>query len=328
MMSTKPISAIDFILKKNGTVKNRLSALILCILFVWSCAHTKSAGMKPAAGQRYYYTATDYLNYEVAGEGKIPLIFLHGLGASLHSWDDVLPCIPGDMFTSYLIDLKGFGLSSKPRDAHYSIKDNAEIICRFLMDKRLSNFVLVGHSLGGAITLAVAVRSLTNPLLKPGAIVLIDAAAYKTDPPFFVRLARIPGLGKLLFLLPSSEFKARFVLKKVIYDQAKITPVLIARYRAFMEAEGYSGVLFKTAAALNSDDYELYVPNYSGIPYPVLVLWGTQDSAIPVSFADQLTLDIPMATIHTIDGCGHNPHEEFPEEVAELIIATAVEVLH
>lgn len=311
----------------SGVLKRRLITIILCIILVGSCAHTRIAKVQQDRGQRFYYTETDFLNYEVAGGGKIPIIFLHGLGASLRSWDDVLSCIPGDLFTSYLIDLKGFGLSSKPRDSRYSIKDNADLICRFLIEKRLQNFVLVGHSLGGAVALAVAVESLKNRLLTPAAMVLIDAAAYKTAPPFFVKFFRMPLLGRLLLSLPSSEFKARFVLKKIIYDHRKITPALIARYCAFMDTDDYSYALFKTAAALGSHDYEFYRYSCSELPYPVLVIWGAEDSVTPLSFGEQLIEDMLKAKMHIIDQCGHNPHEEFSEEVAEMIVSASMDAM-
>ena len=95
-----------------------------------------------------------------------------------------------------------------------------------------------------------------------------------------------------------------------------------------MDVDGYSYALFKTSANLFSHDYEFYIRKYGQIPYPVLVIWGTEDSAIPLSFGEQLIGAIPKAKMHTIDQCGHNPHEEFPEEVAGLIISTAVDLVH
>jgi len=88
-------------------MKCRLLIVVVCILLVGSCAHIRIAGVRPGAGQRFYYSETDFLNYEVVGKGPITLLFLHGFGASLRTWDDVLACIPGDRFTSYLIDLIG-----------------------------------------------------------------------------------------------------------------------------------------------------------------------------------------------------------------------------
>jgi len=304
-------------------MKCRLLIVVVCILLFGSCAHTRIAGVRPGAGQRFYYSETDFLNYEVVGKGPVTLLFLHGFGASLRTWDDVLACIPGDKFTSYLIDLKGFGLSSKPHDSHYSIRDNAGLVSRFIIEKKLKNAVLVGHSMGGGTALAVAVESLDNKQLNPAAMVLIDPAAYTTKPPFFVKFLRIPVVGKLLLSLPGSEFKARLVLKRLIYDHNKITASLVERYAAFMDVDGFNYALHRTSADLFSDDYDCYTGNYGSIPYPVLVIWGAEDPAIPLALGEQLVLDLPQAALHTIEQCGHNPHEEFPEEVAALIVAAA-----
>ena len=302
--------------------------MVICSLLLVSCAHTKISQIPSEAGKRFYYSETDFLNYEVVGRGEIPVLFFHGLGGSLRNWDDVISYLPKDTFTAYLVDLKGFGLSSKPRDSHYSIKDNVELVCRFIIANGLKNFVLVGHSLGGGIALCITLESLVNPQLKPRNLVLIDAAAYKTDPPFFIKFVRIPVLGKLLLSLLSAEFKATFTLKKIIYDRKKITPKLIERYTAFMDQDGYNYALMQSSEDLIShhyqqctQNYQQCTQNYRYILYPVLVVWGKEDSAIPLSFGAQLIQDLPNAKIQVIERCGHNPHEEFPKEVADLIIS-------
>jgi pimeloyl-ACP methyl ester carboxylesterase len=310
-----------------GTMHRRLLLILVCLLLIGSCAHLRMAGVRPGGGQRFYYSATEYLNYEVVGGGPLTLLFLHGFGASLRTWDDVLACIPGDRFTSYLIDLKGFGLSSKPRDAHYAIRDNAALVSRFIMEKKLENVVLVGHSMGGGVALAVAVESLDTERTPPAAMVLIDPAAYATKPPFFVKFSRMPVVGTLLLSLTGSEFKARFVLKRLIYDHNKITAGLVDRYAVFVAMDGFNYALYHTAADLLADDHGGYTGNYGRITCPVLVIWGAEDKAIPLVSGDQLVSDMPNAQLHTIEQCGHNPHEEFPEEVASLIVASAVEAV-
>lgn len=74
-----------------------------------------------SAGEKFYYSQNDYLNYLEIGKGPVHVLFLHGFGASLHTWSDILPYFEGDTFTVTLIDLKGFGLSSKAMDSDFSM---------------------------------------------------------------------------------------------------------------------------------------------------------------------------------------------------------------
>ena len=87
----------------------KLYAFVLSALFLAACAHVpiKGTGFKPAG--RFYYSEKDFLNYETAGGGPVPVIFLHGFGASLHVWDGVVRYMPKDRFTIYLLDLKILG---------------------------------------------------------------------------------------------------------------------------------------------------------------------------------------------------------------------------
>ena len=76
------------------------------------------------------------------------MVLLHGFGASLESWNDILPLLSVE-FRIYRLDLKGHGLSDKPRDGRYSTGEQARIVTTFIKDHQLQDVVLLGHSYGG-----------------------------------------------------------------------------------------------------------------------------------------------------------------------------------
>jgi len=111
-------------------------------------------------------------------EDNSPIIFLHGFGASIETWRDVLPLLLTPPRSVCLVDLKGFGQSSKPRDGAYSLEEQADLIISMLESRKLSGVTLVGHSYGGAVALLVAIRTshYSTPAPLVGSLILLDAA--------------------------------------------------------------------------------------------------------------------------------------------------------
>lgn len=103
--------------------------------------------------ERFYYDDNNFLNYKKIGNGEQKVFFFHGFGASKKSWDPVIDRIDTSGLSIYLFDLKGFGLSSKPKDNKYSIADQSEIMKKFMIEKGFNNIILIGHSYGGGVAL-------------------------------------------------------------------------------------------------------------------------------------------------------------------------------
>jgi pimeloyl-ACP methyl ester carboxylesterase len=263
----------------------------------------------------FRYSTGVTINYRVVGKGPTPVVFLHGFAAALTTWDDIVPFFPADRFTLYLLDLKGFGFSSKPRDGRYRPEDQAEVVAAFLEAEKLEEVVLVGHSLGGAIALLVLLGAMTAG--RPGRIgrlVLIDPAAFPQPLlPVMSRLRR-PLLGAaILHLLPVS-LMVRFTLARVFHDPSAVTPERVRRYATCFGSRGMAYVLQESCRALVPRRYAELPSLYPTIEIPVLIVWGEQDRIINPRCGERLVAQIPGARLVVIPGCGHNPHEERPRE--------------
>mgnify|MGYP002512615904 CR=1 FL=1 len=94
------------------------------------------------------------INYEVSGVGA-PLIFLHGWGLDLHTFDNLAKELSED-YSVYQIDLPGFGESdiSNP----YTIEEYANYINEFCLSLAIINPIIVGHSFGGRVAMMYASR--------------------------------------------------------------------------------------------------------------------------------------------------------------------------
>src|SRR5260370_10378770 len=101
------------------------------------------------------------LSYVVQGaeygtDGAI--ILLHDLLGGAFAWDALLPHLAGLNRAVYAIDMLGYGLSDHPWPADTSIWGHADCLALLLEQLNLSNVVLVGHGLGGAVAQALATR--------------------------------------------------------------------------------------------------------------------------------------------------------------------------
>jgi pimeloyl-ACP methyl ester carboxylesterase len=127
-------------------------AVLVCLAAPVSCARRSP----PATPERlppdcsYRYSASVTIHCEQEGSGDETFVLLHGFGTSLQTWHDVRPAL-ARRGRVVMLDLKGFGLSSKPRDGAYSPPDQADIVAAFISDRKLSGIVLVGHSYGGGV---------------------------------------------------------------------------------------------------------------------------------------------------------------------------------
>ena len=91
------------------------------------------------------------INYYESGQGQ-PILLLHGFGASSYSWRFLGPSL-AENHRVIMIDLKGYGLSDRPRDQKYSVSDQADIVADFIRQQDSQEMVLIGHSMGGMVAL-------------------------------------------------------------------------------------------------------------------------------------------------------------------------------
>lgn len=112
------------------------------------------------------------LNSEVTGSG-LPVVFIHGFGEDLTLWND-LRVVLSQKYKVIALDLPGFG-KSQPIEAPFSLNDIARIVHDHItLNLKIKQFVVLGHSLGGYISLAIA-NSFPQSFLALG---LINSTSY------------------------------------------------------------------------------------------------------------------------------------------------------
>ena len=124
------------------------------------------------------------INYYEAGQGP-PILLLHGFGACAYTWRYLIPPLAAE-HRVFTLDLKGFGLSDKPADGHYAVADQAEMVADFIRQQDLHDLVIMGHSMGGAVTLMTYLKLRETDPGRIKKLVLIDSAGYPQKLPWFI----------------------------------------------------------------------------------------------------------------------------------------------
>jgi len=253
------------------------------------------------------------IRYIDSGSG-LPLVFIHGFGASIYSWRKNL----GPLSKHHRVcapDLPGFGYSDKPLDADYSIDAYADFIVQFMDKLQIDKAVLVGHSLGGGIALLTGLKYPS----RVQSLILIDTEAYPIKPPLMLTVAKLPGIRSIVHRA-IGEWVVRISLKRSYYDQTRITDSLVDDYyRPFLTENGKS-VPIKVLQAIDFETLKELPRRYRRIRKKTLIIWGQEDRISRIHLAHKLKKDLRNSKLMIIPASGHLVQEEKPEVVNRAIL--------
>ncbi len=263
------------------------------------------------------------IRYVRAGMKGPPIVFLHGLGASLESWHLNVHALGGE-FRAFAPDIVYFGKSAKPeRDPQHA--DFVEFTRHFLDTFDLERVMLVGNSMGGAIAAKVAMDY-------PGRIaglMLVNSVGFGRELAWWLRLRT------LIEMRPSGTpppWLARLGLRAIFDDPARLSDEmldLLIRVEQDIESMrvarrvlnigvDWRGLKPIMLQEIRDAAHQIHVPT--------LILWGKQDRVVPVHHAFEARKKIPHARLHLFDRCGHTPQLEYPAQFNALVREFALEV--
>ena len=253
------------------------------------------------------------VNYVQQGVGN-PVILTHGLAASLHDWDDLLPELADAGYAGYALDLYGHGESCRPTDHHeYTFDTVFNHFSAWIDSLTPANpLILIGHSLGGGLSLQYA---LCYPE-RVRALVLVN--------PFY-DIHQLPPILQMAFrrkLINTTLIEhVPYPLFRFFVDLTSVNFYIGQREKHTMpEHIRYQTALDYTRAASGIYNIPLSLPNLvsdlSRIHQPTLLLWGGRDqSLIPESFP-KIKEKLPnIVTAHKFPICGHVPHQCHPDQL-------------
>lgn len=252
------------------------------------------------------------VNYVRQGQGS-PVILVHGMAASLHDWDDLLPELAASGYAGYALDLLGHGESEKPQKAHdYSIENTFDHFSRWIDSLQLhERLILIGHSLGGGLSLLYALR---RPERMRALILVNPFYDIKQLPPLMQTVFRHQLINtNLIERTPYRLF--RFFVDVTSFStyvgqrESHILPEHI-RYQTALDYKRASSGIYNIPRTLHNLTHDL-----SRVTQPTLLLWGGRDQTLaPSSFPSLKKLLPNVKGTHELPVCGHVPHQCHPEE--------------
>ncbi len=245
--------------------------------------------MPTAAGIHYFF-------HEGGSILKPPLVLIHGAGGNHLSWPPEVRRLPG--YRVITLDLPGHGKTEGP--GRQSVQDYARDVAEFMDGLGLSRAVFVGHAMGGAISLTLALdypdRVAGIGLISSGPRLPIPSSVIENAVNQSTLPQAIKSLQEMSLGPQTPEYLKEIIFKRLIETrQTLLLDDLLACDR------------------FNLSDC------FDAIRTPVLVVCGTDDKLTPIRSSEILARNIPGAALQTVEGAGHMLLLEQPGRLAKLI---------
>lgn len=276
---------------------------------------------------RFVDVAGTELHYRSTGQPGGPgptFVLLHGFGASVYTWHEVLPAL-GERGGAVAFDRPGFGLSERPDAGRWPRGENpygseGQIALTIgLMDRLgIDDAVLVGNSAGGTLAAEIALH---HPDRVAG-LVLVDAAVYRSGgPPAWSRpLLHTPQLNRVgpLLMRSLAGEPGDNLVRSAWADPDAVDEETLQAYRQYTRIEGWDRALWEISKAAREP---LVAGRLDEVDTRTLVVTGAEDAVVPPADAERLADGLPRADLAVLPECGHTPQEECPEALLASIFA-------
>ena len=248
------------------------------------------------------------------------VLLLHGLGSAKSSFFDAAAAL-SRQYRVHVLDLPGFGASSKPATAPYTARYFADTVRATMDALGIARAHVAGNSMGGRVAIELGLR---HPERVASLVLLCPAVAFvkRTYHPL-VRIVR-PELG----LLPHRFAREKVAehLWSLFADPDAIDPsvadVVVDEFQRIYASPGGRIAFLASARNIYLDapfGRNGFYGRLSQLEPPTLFVWGSHDTVIPPAFGRHVARWLPSAEQIVLDGCGHVPQVERAAQASGLM---------
>jgi pimeloyl-ACP methyl ester carboxylesterase len=261
------------------------------------------------------------VHHKERGDGDQTFILLHGFGASVFSWREVMDDL-SQFGRVIAYDRPAFGLTERPMpetwtENPYGIKANIELLLGLMDSFGIEKAILVGNSAGGGVAVAFALeypqRVESLVLVDPG----VGGGRGPQFPAWALPLMWTPQMRHLgpLLMRDYQETLPNTMLREW-YDQTKLTDEVMAKQLELLRITNWDRAFYELTFAPAYPELRPLLPN---LTVPVFIIAGQEDRLIRSWYFEAIATEIPNAQLALLPNCGHVPQEECPEQFMDQV---------
>ena len=263
-------------------------------------------------------TKIHYLYHQ--GKNKQTLVFLHGVGGNWTVWKKEIKFFQKKGYSTLAVDLRGHGKSDAPEEfKKYQLPYFARDINEIIKKEGIDKFTLIGHSLGGCISIVYCVNHKQE---LPASLILVETCSIYpfghnnmlNFGPYLTDFLRFIASHKATHRQHFFHFKEADLSAEGIKGQLSLISHLIhltplrSIVKALDNAEAYA---FNNQPKINK--------TLKNLDFPTLIIAGEYDKVIPIKFSKHMQKLTKNAKLDILK-CGHDITVEKPEEVSQEIL--------
>jgi pimeloyl-ACP methyl ester carboxylesterase len=292
------------------------------VLYTWWVARRVESVLPPQG--LFLETGGARIHYLDEGSGPA-ILLIHGLGGQMRNFThSLLGRLKGE-FRVIILDRPGSGYSTRPPHAPAAIGAQAEIIARFIDALELEQPLVVGHSLGGAIALALAL----NHPGRAGALALIAPLTHPQEAvpqPFrglVIESSALRWLVAWTLATPSSIARRRLVLE-TLFGPEPVAADFATNGGGLLSLRPHSFYGASSDLVAIPEHLPAMAERYASITIPVGVLFGTGDRILDHRVQGKaLAAKLPRPELELVEGGGHMLPISAPDRCARFIARMA-----
>lgn len=244
------------------------------------------------------------MHYEVYGRGR-PVILLHGWLGSWGLWQETMAYL-GQYYRTYALDFWGFGESGKKRET-YQVTDFVSLVDQFMERMGIIQAPLVGHSMGGTVSLLVALRYPE----RVSKVVVVGSPIVGSSLALPLKFAGYRQIAYLLFnMMGAFRFTMRLASPFICRDP---------RFPDMMDRDLTSTTLesfLMSIASLHRTDLR---PELHRINIPAMGMYGDRDNIVHPKQWQPMKKGIPAVRIERFNKAGHFIMLDAPKEFSAIL---------
>jgi pimeloyl-ACP methyl ester carboxylesterase len=250
-------------------------------------------------------TEQGIVHYETYGRGR-PVLLLHGWLGSWNLWRDTIEIL-GKEFRTYALDFFGFG-ESVDRESNFTVDNYVESVNQFMERLGITKAPLIGHSMGGSVSLAASVR-FPEKIVKT---TVIGSPIVGSSLNWILKLSGYRGIARIIWTTPTLlKLFLRLYGYYIAKDGSRVGKMLVEDTSKISPDS-----FFQSIGTLRQTDLRDQI---GSLGMSVLGIYGKYDRIVSPGQSDVLKEHAPTSRIAWFEGSGHFPMMDEPDRFHDTI---------